>query len=344
MSENRVLLVANRRQPLAEERIVIERDEDFSQRLKALGFSVTGPRTWVNVTRGDNEDWINHTIQLWKIPAFRLSHHVVRDLVAHHEPTFQELGRAQVNQQEGRGILSLSYYPMMPETLPGVATLSDVIVHTHGQYWGDNYYHFMIECLPRLALVTRLLEEQKELGWHVHVMRSRVSRLVLPLMGVKANKIVSGSIFASLALVPEPVPCARCPASMLNLLRKTLLASPQIAVHPRSDKCSVVLLKRKGVARQILNHDELMLTARRELPACDIREHNQNLPLSSQLAIFRDARAVLAPHGSEINIVYAVMAYKLQLRYIGHSVRQARQDGPMRVSVDVVVNLLKRNV
>lgn len=160
------------------------------------------------------------------------------------------------------------------------------------QYWGSSYFHFMVEGLPRLSLALDHLERVGKLNlssWHVHV--GMQLHPVVRLMGFTLP-IVTGNVrVARCILVPPSTPCGGYPyaPSIVRGLRDTLRhALPQ----PVQDKRVVVVIRRDGGSRSLLNHRELVQhLSSLKLKNTEVVEHTGKETLTEQLTLFAAATA-----------------------------------------------------
>jgi hypothetical protein len=93
------------------------------------------------------------------------------------------------------------------------------------QKWGQHYYHFISENLIRITpYLPELRQNTGKLKVHVvpDALTDGIFHVVsefFKILGVPAHKLVSGTIWAETALVPEPVNCGNPSAVMLRMLQ-----------------------------------------------------------------------------------------------------------------------------
>lgn len=210
---------------------------------------------------------------------------------------------------------------------------------TIAQYWGNTYYHFVGENLPRLMPLLPLIQTQN-LAIHVHK-RNSVAFQFLKLLKVDSQRIISGNIFATKLFVPESIACGNTPAYLLHEMRAAVLSRGTFKnIQGDISKCSIVTIKRQ--TRSILNHADMIKTLTYKFPWCSVLEHLGNEPVSKQLEMMHSASVLIAPHGAGLvnmfvcrrntliveflnrkrhtNMLFMFMSLKLGLRYIGISV------------------------
>ena len=207
------------------------------------------------------------------------------------------------------------------------------------QRWGDNYFHAIIEGLPRLAAaLDSLPPSESAREWQVHSMMHRqpIAAQLAAFMGV--GGVVGGDVRAGRVLVPTPTPCGGhitgpMPARLRSRIHSRL---PRICwpAHSRL----LVLFRRSG-KRELANHGEVARAARRLWAGGAVVEHGGEGTFRAQMELYAVAAAVLGPHGAgmtgmiamrpggavaevlpeaginRLNMCYATLAHVLGLRY-----------------------------
>ena len=233
-------------------------------------------------------------------------------------------------------------------------TYAKVIVIS--QRWGDNYFHAIVEGLPRLAAALDSLPPSENVReWQVHSMMHEkpLAAELAAFMGV--GGIVGGDIFADHVLVPTPTPCGGhisgpIPARLRSRIHSRL---PHMC-WPAHNRL-LVLFRRSG-KRELANHDEVARAARR-LWAGGTVEHGGEGTFRAQMELYAVAAAVLGPHGAgmtgmiamrpggavaevlpeagnnRLNMCYATLAHVLGLRY--YAVRAPGFDSSEKGTVDL---------
>ena len=206
---------------------------------------------------------------------------------------------------------------------------------TISQYWGNGYYHFVAENLPRLLPVISQ-HETPDLTVHVHQKNKFVIEF-LKILSFEPEQIISGKIFAQILFVPEFIACGNTPGYLLHEMHTKFSLALMNAKYQNNNKCHVVFIKRK--TRAILNHQEIVQKIACRFSNCIVSEHNGNEAVIDQLKLLQSSTAVIAPHGAglvnifvcrkntliieflnkkmDAHILYMVMSLKLGLRYIG---------------------------
>ncbi len=183
-------------------------------------------------------------------------------------------------------------------TLPGTAVILAAAS-------GANYYHWLLESLPRLVLLREagysldqidhfLLNEQQQ-PFHEQT---------LDLLGIPAAKRRPGCkarvYCCDRLVVPSlPAPPVVFPAWVLDFLRRSFLPTARRAAHGQR----LFISRRRAARRRVDNEQELGALLRRagfktvSLETCSFAE---------QVELFASASVVVAPHGAGLaNLVFA---------------------------------------
>ena len=233
---------------------------------------------------------------------------------------------------------------------------------TIAQYWGNTYYHFVAENLPRLLPVISSTGTHNLLI-HIHK-KNQVVTQFLQLLNMDPMRVVSGNVFATELLVPESIACGNTPAYLLHEMRtKILFGLFGKNIAGNNLKCNILVIKRQ--TRTILNHVEIIKNLNYNFPWCSVVEHLGNEPVGKQLEMMVDASVIIAPHGAGLvnmfvcrrntliieflnrrthaHILYMIMSLKLGLRYIGISVLGSGEKYANKM-IDVVhlIHIVKR--
>ena len=217
--------------------------------------------------------------------------------------------------------------------------------------WGAETWHFVGEALVGLALIAPTTLSNST----IHV--SKITPFVLQwlnIVGIHEHQIISGPIFASTLLVPEPGKCGNPSPYQLHWLRQKI--STFLASSP-AEKQHTLLIKRTQ-SRQQHNYNNILSVLQDQYTTSNIVIHDDShLPsVKRQLLNFKNAHTIVAPHGAGlinilaassssssssvsasipttiiefmdtkgINLCYSRLAYILNLKYIAISM-----DAPM---------------
>lgn len=219
-------------------------------------------------------------------------------------------------------------------------TVASVVVAT--QFWGEGYFHMVVEGFARIAQAqTEHPAFFRERTVHAHSPSPQAG----PLAKLLGLAVVSGNVLATHGLLaPPPTPCGghrRSPHA------RWLCALLWPVVVPRSSSSHVLVVRRDGTARSILNHDALVARLNAQV-------HTGQEPVLEQLRLFAGAHTVVAPHGAELanavamaagghmvelqtapfNHCYLLWALNLDLNYYGHYEPGATHHGAWTVDLE----------
>jgi hypothetical protein len=174
-----------------------------------------------------------------------------------------------------------------------------VVREVHGTAWSlatvsaTNYFHWMFECLPRLRF---LREADITYDWIYACHIQRFQREAFAHLGLPAEKIIDSAavpfLRAERLVLPRRVD--KFEPWIIPWLRETLLPLGQSAagsVLPRR----IYISRRKASSRGVSNDAELTaLLVSHGFVEVRLEEHS----LAEQIALFRHAEAIVAPHGA----------------------------------------------
>jgi tetratricopeptide (TPR) repeat protein/capsular polysaccharide biosynthesis protein len=182
-----------------------------------------------------------------------------------------------------------------PEQIPGtVAAIANLS--------GHNYFHWMVDVLPRLELLHRSGGSGQAIDWlWINSVQQSFQRETLQALGIPASKILSSDrhpyIQAQQLVVPSFAghlgwlePWA------LRFLRDTFLPmGQQVAGQTRDRPLDRIYISRAGANhRRVLNEAEVMQQLE---PLGFVSVVLETLSFAEQVALFAQAKAIVAPHG-----------------------------------------------
>ncbi|CAM9358222.1 unnamed protein product, partial [Ectocarpus sp. 6 AP-2014] len=175
------------------------------------------------------------------------------------------------------------------------------------QHWGDAYFHFLSECLPRVTLMLDVLLANPEIKIAVHAPpptwsdRKHYTSELMALLGIQEERLifVDTEIHADLAILPESSACEKPNTAMVNMLRSALLKGmyPSSAgvPPPVTRPPTLVLVRQKEGG--LRNHDQQIRKAlQTKFPKYDVVESFSDGPALQQLHTFAVASLIVAPH------------------------------------------------
>lgn len=169
---------------------------------------------------------------------------------------------------------------------------------------GDvNYFHFMIDVLPRLGVLELCPEIAPPQRWYVPA-QTRFQRELLDMFGISAERRIDSTqirhVRAECLVVPSPPSMTLInPPWVVEFLRKRLLTMP----HDRVPGRAIYLTRGSGSNnRRVTNEPQLveMLSAR----GFQVIDPGQ-ISVADQIQAFAEASVIVAPHGAALaNLVF----------------------------------------
>jgi capsular polysaccharide biosynthesis protein len=168
---------------------------------------------------------------------------------------------------------------------------------------GDvSYYHYLVDVLPRLAL----LEELEVVPEKLYVPASLShQQQVLELLGISSERVIDADVVRHLqaeTLVVPGLPDSdlKTPPWVVSFLRERLLPSPAQRVAGR--RLYVTRGRRRG-SRIVTNEDDVLTAL--EPRGFTVTDPGQ-LPVAEQIRAFAEAEWIVAPHGAALtNLAFA---------------------------------------
>ena len=173
------------------------------------------------------------------------------------------------------------------------------------QEGSSNYYHWMVEVLPKLAL----LEEN-----NIDYDRIFVSqflpfmRQTLDLFGIKQEKIFeaqSNTYIEAQELIVPSAPALSCytPKWIIEYLREKLMLKSEQVVSDLFFSKRVFVSRKKASYRRIINEDAVFGLFEKE---GFVRYYLEDLTILEQVYLFHNAEIIVAPHGAGlVNLIFA---------------------------------------
>ncbi len=376
-------------------------EDNFTAKMEHAGIPIL---MWMDERKEVAGDlpWVLHTASWWNSSGKPyISSDSLADMRRSVNTYYRTLANAYSGGEFSRAAKLMSPFPDGVDVWPGVALFTDAVVYAGGEvhdgslsvqgkacgqftslgfpahfqqrfefvatiahFWGQGYYHFIAENFVRVPLIISSIEGNPRSKIHVHGYTPFVGSL-LELLGIQRDRIVEGTVFAHILLLPEPVPCGNPPAIMLNLLRRMLVERSLQSVTSATSECRILVVKRKG-SRAISNHEALVSGLSGAFSACRTIVHTGDESVLNQLQLFRSSTAIVAPHGAglanmvacrkstlilelmvagkDVNICYMAMAFKLLLQYMMLTVSDSSQSGPMTLDVNQILLMLRTSM
>ena len=215
-------------------------------------------------------------------------------------------------------------------------------VYVIAQYWGNNYFHKIVEDLPRLVLFIKLLKVNPQIKI-LSADRSKRTRELLEVLGLDSSRLVTGWVRAKVAYVPRSTECGKAnflEAQVTNKIFRNHIATNFFAAPPTPSK--IILIQRSG-SRRLLEHAQVVEALREVAAKHKLELHvfsdNPSPSLKDTMMLFAEAVAVVAPHGAglsnllfsapgtlvlegilkspNVNLCYQRLAFVLGMRWYG---------------------------
>jgi hypothetical protein len=196
-----------------------------------------------------------------------------------------------------------------------------VVVLTQPGSW--NYYHWMTEILPKLAM----LEEYNIKYDYLYLpCNSPYMRQTLDILGIDAALILQPDnqykyICADELIVPSLVSSfCYTPLWVIDFLRKQFLPVAQASVCVKDFSKRIFISRSKAKSRKIKNEDEVFGLFEKQ---GFVRYNLEDLSVLEQVALFAQAEMIAGEHGAGLtNIIFAQPGYTKIIEIF-----QAREDG-----------------
>ena len=220
----------------------------------------------------------------------------------------------------------------------------------HGEYttiwglWGTQFYHWWIDCLPRIySLVSTGVLPQTPLLIPANL--GKFQRESLAACLPPATKVIEiadrGWIDVDQLVLPSFLTwksCGLIPAAHRDYLRARLFDYASVG-EPRAERRLFVSRRNVGRRHLLNERDVEAFLAARGFETC----YPEQLSLAEQIRLFREARIVVAPHGSAlVNLLFGNKLRLLELfpnrdpathffflcRSLGHDYHYLLSDSP----------------
>jgi len=208
------------------------------------------------------------------------------------------------------------------ESLPPLEQIDGTVAVLSGLS-GNVYFHWMIDVLPRIELLRLSGVDFGKIDWFlVNNCQHQFQRETLRALGIPESKILESDryphIQAKQLIVPSfPGYLGWPPLWAVNFLRRVFLAG----IVPLSSYPERIYISRnKARYRSVMNEDDVM----QELGKVGfVRIFLESMPLQEQIALFFQAKVIVAPHGSGLtNTIFCQPGTKvielMSPHYVGH--------------------------
>ena len=177
--------------------------------------------------------------------------------------------------------LRMSHLPLPRQAPHTVAVLTTGPNH--------NYYHWLLDAIPRLDLYER---SGLPIDRYYAPVRHRFQRETLSLLGISQDRIVPATCHAHLA--PDRLVISSLHGSLSRVKTDFLFRRLTAHVGPWAGPAQRIFISRRG-PRSIVNEREVLRSLQ---PLGFERLRLEGMPLAEQIAVFSRAECVVGPHGA----------------------------------------------
>jgi hypothetical protein len=202
------------------------------------------------------------------------------------------------------GTRRTSEHPLFLHPFPPPPTVIDDrlgVLATRGE---GNYYHFLLDAIPRLGLFEQATTIGQPVRWYAP-MATAFQRELLELIGIEPDNVVDSSVIthvqaAELIVASLPDAHLRTPSWIVDFLRRRLLPAD---VNRIPGKCIYVTRGRQRHSRIVVNETEVL----KALSPFDFQVVDPGrLSVVEQIRAFAEAELIVAPHGAALaNLAFA---------------------------------------
>lgn len=170
----------------------------------------------------------------------------------------------------------------------------------------NNYYHFVLECLPRLHLLAKAGYNEVDYYWVPQ--SSPFQAEYLSMLGIPGEKVLDPAMHPHVTASPLIVPSlpdenGQPPEWSVRFLRRRLLPMVEAAPRGRLSRRFYIRRHRGTLARSVSNEKGLLAY----LASHDVEPLSlEAMPVVEQIQLFAQAELIVAPHGAGLtNLVFA---------------------------------------
>ena len=178
-------------------------------------------------------------------------------------------------------------------------------VFTITQFWGEGFFHFMVEDLPRIAEYLPFLHRHPEVKVHV-ADTNRFTVAYLEELGIAKSRLVSGHVTAGVLYMPGGTRCGCARLFSTQLLSLQLRAG---LAGPKPPQNIVILIKRTK-KRWFNHHTDILAMIRRHAGPAGLQTvvygDNPVPGIKASRQLFARAHMIVAPHGAGLaNMIFS---------------------------------------
>ena len=175
-----------------------------------------------------------------------------------------------------------------------------------GQYWGEAFFHKMLENFPRIIPYVEFLQSHPRIMIHAAEVGGYTS-FFLELLGIDPARLIKGVVRAKLVFMPQSTPCGFPHVQSAQLLSDRL-RTEITKLYPNLQRNRVVLIQRSGSRRftkSLEIEQSLRELAQRFNRTFQLFTDNPTPSPRDSMKIFKEAVLVVGPHGAGLsNLLY----------------------------------------
>jgi capsular polysaccharide biosynthesis protein len=227
------------------------------------------------------------------------------------------------------------------------------------QYWGEGYFHFLLEVLPRLSFVIDLIDPETK----IHVPSAPFIPFILESLGVDRHRLVSGNVRGNI-IYPETTQCGYPKLNRLVALRDLL--SKQDCPVRVFNKRFITIISRKGT-RRMINEDQLVNRIKNYFSGLFEVVVFQPSPLKrcsnfQDMEVFKNSVMIIGAHGAglsnmvvsnpgtiiieiqtiDFNMCYIDVSFRLGFKHFVLFDEKANQNSNIEVNINEVIQAIEQ--
>ncbi len=195
--------------------------------------------------------------------------------------------------------------PSPPRGYRATPGYEEVFVIT--QYWGESFFHKMLESLPRIAPYVKFLVDNPDVKIHLAEIEGYTQK-TLNFLGFDSSRFITGICKSKVVYLPQATPCGFAQAQSTSLMSQ-LYRSAMDKNMPKQERNSIVLIKRSATRRftEQRRIERMLTTLASEFGLnLELFKDNPPPPMEAAMLLFRRAVLIVAPHGAGLsNMIYS---------------------------------------
>lgn len=179
------------------------------------------------------------------------------------------------------------------------------------EYWGEGFFHFFLEDLPRIVGILDMLNKNPTIKLHVTEING-LTKNILSTLGINPSRLISGVVLAENVIYPEQMKCGNPSYANVVALRDLFLKkmNENKIDYKQKQRKIITVINRSGAARSLTNHKELISALKSKYSSTgyeivDYIPNHDKFGILHDLRIFRQSLAVIGPHGAGFSNIIA---------------------------------------